>query len=94
MQYVLLALFLLIPLIGFAQEAEPPPEPAVVDTPEEAPADSSPAPTEAPVPVPTMPFTMQQLIHVPSEIRVDGSVACTVQPGGVLFCSAKQVGVR
>ena len=89
MQYVLLAVFLLIPLTGFAQAPDPPPTPAVVDAPEEAPADSSPAPTEATAPVPTLPFTMQQLIQVPKEIRVDGSVACTVQPGGVLFCSAK-----
>ena len=33
MQYVLIALFLLVPLTGFAQEAEPPPEPAPVEAP-------------------------------------------------------------
>ena len=90
MQYVLLAVFLLIPLTGFAQEPEPPATPA----PAEAPAPEPPpvpdvAPEPAPAPPPVLPFTMQQLIQVPKEIRVDGSVACTVQPGGVLFCSAK-----
>ena len=61
MQYVLLVLFFLVPLTGFAQVPEPPAEPAPAE----------PAPAEAPAPetLPQNPTPLWTPCHNPSRNR-------------------------
>lgn len=86
--------FVLMTACAWAQmeTPEPPPVPqpgveAEAPAPEAEPVvEGAPTEPEALKSSPLIPFTVQQLIQVPKEIRVSPQVNCSLQNGEILFC--------